>query len=123
MSIAGASLPDQTSAPIVPAGRQRRARHSATRVRRDGKFFRLGEDKFYVKGLTYGPFQYNSENLPLPEQEQVRRDFAQICELGANVVRIYHIPPQWFLDLAQEMGLKIFLDVAWPKNLHFIGDA
>ncbi len=26
------------------------------RVRLDGKFFRLGDRKFWVKGVTYGPF-------------------------------------------------------------------
>ncbi len=45
-----------------------------------------------------------------------------MLDLGANCLRIYHTPPVWFLDLAQEMGLKIFLDVAWPKNLTFVGD-
>ena len=27
------------------------------RVSVDGKFFRLGEKKFYVKGVAYGPFR------------------------------------------------------------------
>jgi len=45
-----------------------------------------------------------------------------ILELGANCLRIYCVPPRWFLDLAQEMGLKVFLDVSWPKNLAFVGD-
>ena len=85
-------------------------------MRRDGKFFRLGAEKFYVKGVTYGPFAPDREGHPLPEQSQVRRDFEQIRDLGANCLRIYHMPPQWFLDLAQEMGLKIFLDVAGRRT-------
>ena len=94
----------------------------ANRVRRDGKFFRLGDEKFYVKGLTYGPFAPNKEGICLPDPEQAGKDFELIGELGANCLRIYHLPPQWFLDLAQERGLKIFLDVSWPKNLNFVGD-
>jgi GT2 family glycosyltransferase len=109
-------------APIVHTGRQRRAEPITNRVRRDGKFFRLGTEKFYVKGVTYGPFAPNAEGDPLPSRENTRRDFEQIVEMGANCIRIYHIPPAWFLELAQEMGLKIFLDVAWPKNLTFVGD-
>ena len=109
---------------VMPArGRQRRAEPKTNRVRRDGKFFRLGEEKFFVKGVTYGPFAPNRDGLFLPERAQVRKDFQQIQELGANCIRIYHVPPVWFLDLAQEMGLKIFLDVDWPKNLTFVGDA
>src|SRR5256885_15546736 len=41
---------------------------------------------------------------------------------SANVIRVYHTPPQWFMDMAQAAGLKIFIDVAWPKNLTFVGD-
>src|SRR5450432_756588 len=103
----------------APSGRQRRAEPVTNRVRRDGKFFRLGSEKFYVKGVTYGPFEPNRDGDPFPNPEKAREDFAQIAELGGNCIRIYHVPPKWFLDLALEMGLKIFLDVAWPKNLSF----
>jgi glycosyltransferase involved in cell wall biosynthesis len=103
-------------------GRTRRIESAATRVRRDGKFFRLGDDKFYVKGVTYGPFAPNSDDEALPEKPQVRLDFAQIRELGGNCIRLYHLPPPWLLDVAQDYGLKILLDIAWPKNLDFIND-
>lgn len=104
------------------AGRKRRAEPVTDRVRRDGKFFRLGSEKFHVKGVTYGPFKPEAEGCYIPDAAQVRRDFEQLQELGANCVRIYCVPPRWFLDLAQQMGLKIFLDVSWPKNLAFVGD-
>ncbi|HZL38478.1 MAG TPA: glycosyltransferase [Tepidisphaeraceae bacterium] len=118
-----------TFSPVQPAavsrgngGRQRQVQIPTDRVRRDGKFFRLGAEKFYVKGVTYGPFAPNIEGLFLPEREHVRWDFEQVRRLGANCLRIYHLPPEWFMDLAAQMGLKIFLDVSWPKNLTFIGD-
>ena len=111
------------SDPVVAAGgRFRRVEAPANRVRRDGKFFRLGAEKFFVKGVPYGPFAPNADGHPLPSPEQVRRDFEQIRALNANCVRIYHNPPRWFLDLAEEMGVKVFLDVAWPKNMTFVGD-
>ena len=103
-------------------GRQRLIHTATNRVRRDGKFFRLGDEKFYVKGVTYGPFEKSSEGEPLPERDQIRRDFDQILDLGANVIRVYHTPPKWFMDMALHAGLKIFIDVAWPKNLTFVGD-
>ena len=34
--------------------------------------------------------------------EQTARDFNQINELGANLLRLYYVPPKWFLDLAAE---------------------
>jgi len=107
----------------VVAARHRVVEAPSNRVRRDGKFFRLGDDKFFVKGVTYGPFTPNSDGDYLPSREQVRGDFLQIRQLNGNCVRVYHTPPQWFLDLAQEIGLKILLDVAWPKNMTFVGDA
>lgn len=108
--------------PVSSGGRKRRAEPAGNRVRRDGKFFRLGADKFFVKGVTYGPFAPDHNGLFLPGPSQTRADFEQIRALGGNCVRIYHVPPVWFMDLALEMGLKIFLDVAWPKNLTFIDD-
>ncbi len=99
--------------------RHRRIEPVTNRVRRDGKFFRLGSEKLYIKGVTYGPFEADRTGQLLPGREQVEKDFRQMIELGANCVRIYHIPPKWFLDLAEVSGLKIFLDVAWPKNISF----
>jgi glycosyltransferase involved in cell wall biosynthesis len=104
----------------ISNGRQRRAEPITNRVRRDGKFFRLGQNKFYVKGVTYGPFEPNRDGDVFPNPEQAQADFEQMIELGANCVRIYHVPPKWFLNLAAKMGLRIFLDVAWPKNLSFV---
>src|ERR1700722_7125381 len=103
-------------------GRHRRAVKASNRVCREGKFFRMGSEKFFVKGVTYGPFKPDADGLTLPSPAQARRDLEQMLDLGANCLRIYHTPPVWFMDLAQELGLKIFLDVAWAKNLTFIGD-
>ena len=103
-------------------GRSRRSEASATRVRRDGKFFRLGEKKFFVKGVTYGPFAANSAGEDLPEPARVLADFQHMLTLGVNCVRVYHLPPTWFLDLAESLGLKVFVDVPWPKYIAFLGD-
>ena len=90
------------------------------RVRADGKFFRLGERKFHLKGVTYGPFAPNNDGEPFATPEQTRRDFAQIRELGANILRIYEVPPRWFLDLADDCGLKLLVDIPWNKHRCFL---
>ena len=51
----------------------------------DGKFFRLGAAKFYVKGVTYGPFAPDAEGQFFASQEQTARDFDQIRSLGARI--------------------------------------
>jgi O-antigen biosynthesis protein len=93
---------------------------SAARVQVDGKFFRLAGKKYYVRGLTYGPFAPNEQKEMFPSREQTVRDFLQIRELGANLLRVYYVPPRWFLDLAGEHELKVLVDVPWPKHLCFL---
>jgi glycosyltransferase involved in cell wall biosynthesis len=87
-----------------------------------GKFLRCGSEKFYVKGFSYGPFAPNGDGEPLPERDQVRRDFAHIAELGANTIRIYFPPPEWLLDEALRQGLFVFIDVPWEKHRCFFED-
>ena len=90
------------------------------RVRVDGKFFRLGKEKFYAKGVTYGPFAPNTQGEHFPELPQTRLDFAQLRVLGANLLRVYDVPPKWFLDLAIQNGLRLLVDVPWNKHLCFL---
>ena len=90
------------------------------RVTVDGKFFRLGESKFHVKGVTYGPFAPNTNGEHLPGEGQVAEDLSQMVELEANTLRVYHTPPKWFLDLVEECGLKVLVDVAWWKTGCFL---
>jgi GT2 family glycosyltransferase len=93
---------------------------SITRVTVDGKFFRLGGKKLCLKGVSYGPFAPNGADGAFASREQTARDFAQIRELGANLVRVYHVPPRWLLDLAEELGLKALIDIPWSKHLCFL---
>ena len=96
---------------------------SRSRVRVDGKFFRLDGKKFYVKGLTYGPFAPNAQNEPFAAPDQTAADFAQIREMGANLVRVYDTPPRWLLDLAHEHTLKVLIDIPWDQKSCFLDSA
>ena len=89
-------------------------------VRVEGKFFWEAEKKFHVKGITYGPFAPNEGGEPFPAPEQARKDLAQISELGANVIRVYHVPPVWLLDLAHQQGLKVWIDIPWQNHRCFL---
>src|SRR5579859_311653 len=96
------------------------AAFSQPRVSVDGKLFRLGETKFYVKGLAYGPFAPDPVGSRFASPEQSARDLAQVRALGANLLRVYHVPPKWFLDFASEHGLKLLIDIPWNKHLCFL---
>lgn len=93
---------------------------SLPRVRVEGKFFRAGARKFHPKGVAYGPFAPGPDHTPYPPPEQTRRDFAQVLELGANLVRVYTVPPAWLLDLAGEMGLRVWVDIPWNQHTRFV---
>jgi GT2 family glycosyltransferase len=43
--------------------------------------------------------------------------------LGANLLRVYHVPPRWLLDLAAKYELLLLVDVPWDKHLVFLDDA
>ncbi len=90
------------------------------RVVADGKFFRLGGSKFFLKGITYGPFAPDENGVTFAPPERTARDFHLMRKLGANGLRVYYPPPRWFLDLAQEQGLKVLIDIPWPKHLCFL---
>src|SRR5207237_4381613 len=76
--------------------------------------------KSFVKAITDGPFPPNPETGTFASREQTARDFAQIRDLGANLLRLYYVPPAWLLDLAAEHGLKLLIDIPWPKHLCFL---
>lgn len=88
---------------------------ASARVRVDGKFFRRGAAKLHLKGVAYGPFAPDAEGRPFASREQTARDFALARELGANLLRLYHVPPRWLLDLALEHDLLLLVDVPWDK--------
>ncbi len=97
-------------------------RSGARRVEVSGKFLRAGTDKFFVKGLSYGPFAPNDDDEPFPPRDRLRRDFTHMRALGANTIRIYYPPPVWLLDEALDHGLRVFIDVPWEKHRCFFED-
>ncbi|HEX9202409.1 MAG TPA: glycosyltransferase, partial [Vicinamibacteria bacterium] len=111
---AGMHALGQDAAPIGAAAPQ------ASRVTLDGKFFRLGDQKFWVKGVTYGPFEPQASGVALPVKHQLEADLRQIRGLGGNTIRVYHVPPRELLDTAHAFGLKVFVDVPWSKHRCFL---
>ena len=90
------------------------------RVTVRGKFFFLGEEKFFLKGVSYGPFSLASHGTPFPERPIVEKDFALIAESGANCLRTYTIPPDWLLDVAVAYGLRMLIGIPWSQHVAFL---
>jgi GT2 family glycosyltransferase len=90
-------------------------------IRAVAKFFFENDRKFFVKGVTYGPFKPDAEGHYLGPRQQVERDLRQMQEVGLNVVRIYHVPPSWFLDCCAAAGMRVLITLPWAKHVEFLG--
>ncbi len=94
------------------------------RLQVKAKFFFEGDTKFYLQGVTYGPFRPATEGGPnLPTPEKVSVDFRLMRDLGVNVIRVYHTPPRWFLDLAQSFRMRVMVTIPWHKRVLFLDEA
>src|ERR1700680_1029500 len=60
-----------------------------TRVAAEGKFLRAGDERFLVKGVTYGTFAPDAQGYQFPPARQVSEDFRLMAGLGLNTVRLY----------------------------------
>lgn len=91
------------------------------RARADGKFFFVGDRKFYIKGVSYGPFgsQHGGEYR---DPVQTECDFRRIRSLGANTIRTYTLPPEWLLDCASAHGLQALVGLPWAQHVAFLED-
>jgi GT2 family glycosyltransferase len=89
----------------------------------DGKFFRAGGKKFFPCGLAYGPLRPNAAGEPFAPPVATLEDFGRFHDLGANLLRVYHVPPQWFLDMAADHGIRLMVDVPWNKEVCFLETA
>ena len=95
-------------------------RTANSRIRPVAKFFFEGDRKFFVKGVTYGPFRPDAEENYLGRPEQVDADLALMRQVGLNVVRIYHAPPRWFLDRCADARIRVLVTLPWAKHIEFL---
>jgi glycosyltransferase involved in cell wall biosynthesis len=100
--------------PTVPLGDE---------IHVDGKFFRAGAAKHFIKGVTYGPFAPNADGDQFPALAMVERDFALMVTAGINTVRLFTVPPLWLLDAAQRHGLKVLVGLPWSQHVAFLDGA
>ena len=93
---------------------------SSEKVRTFGRSFCLNSDKFFLKGVTYGPFALSRSGVPFPEAATVELDFALMAELGVNTFRTFTPPPIWLLDSAATYGLRVITGIPWAQHISFL---
>lgn len=88
------------------------------------RFFFTGNQKFYLQGVTYGPFRPRETDGPfLGTPDETRRDFELIRKGGFNLLRLYHSPPSWFMDMARDFELRVLITVPWNRRVLFLDDS
>src|SRR5262249_50256120 len=111
-----------TAVQVDPGPRRAAPLASAARIATDGKFLRLGEDRFLVKGVTYGTFAPDAEGYQFPTRAQTADDFRMMAELGINTVRTYTAPRRDLLDEAATNGLRVMVGLPWSQHVAFLDD-
>jgi len=87
-----------------------------------GKFLFMGDEKVYVRGVTYGTFRPRADHSEVPEPDVVERDFAQMRASGINAVRTYTVPPGWLLDAAHRHALRVMIGLPIERYIGFLAD-
>ena len=90
------------------------------RPRAGGKFLFAGEQKLWVRGVTYGTFGPQADGSDLPGDAVLERDFAAMCANGVNTLRCYTVPPRRLLDMAQRHGLRVMVGLPWEQHIAFL---
>ena len=93
---------------------------STQRPQARGKFLFVGEEKFWIKGVTYGTFNPDEDGHNYPPPDIVEADFAAMAASGINTVRLYTVPPRWLLDSAQAQGLRVMVGLPWEQHITFL---
>jgi glycosyltransferase involved in cell wall biosynthesis len=86
----------------------------------DGKFLRIGDERFYIKGVTYGTFAPDEKGDQFPSEDIIEKDFKLMSDYGINTVRTYTTPSVLLLDLALKYNLKVMVGLPWEQHLTFL---
>lgn len=92
------------------------------RPRVHGKFLFAGDQKLYIRGVTYGTFRPQQDGSEFPELPMVERDFGLMAASGINAVRTYSVPPRWLLDAAHRHHLRVMVGLPVERYIGYLAD-
>jgi GT2 family glycosyltransferase len=88
-----------------------------------GKFIFVGEEKFWIKGVSYGAFKPDEQGNEYRDEDKIDNDFALMAANGINTVRIPHtMPPRSLLDIAQKHGLRVMVGLSAEQYAGYLVD-
>jgi len=86
-----------------------------SRLRVDGRFLSLGDERVFLKGVTFGPFPEGRALDP-------RDEFPRLAECGFNAVRVYTGADEHLLDCAEKNGLAVLAGLPWEWTRDFLSE-
>ena len=124
------AAPRESPMEEAPAARRLVRGHSPSapapplvRPRVRGKFLFAGDDKLYVRGVTYGAFRPDPAGREYWRPDVIERDFALMAASGLNAVRIPHtMPPRSLLDAASRHGLRVMVGLSAEQHIGYLID-
>src|SRR5438046_538194 len=81
-----------------------------------GKFLWVGQEKLYVRGVTYGTFRPGIDGSAFPSPRVVEQDFSLMSANGVNAVRTYTAPPHWVLEIALKCNLRVLVGMQGERH-------
>jgi GT2 family glycosyltransferase len=116
-------LQTETRARVVATIAKIETDPARVRLEARGKFLFTGDEKFYVKGVTYGAFRPDDRGREYQDFRKIETDFAQITANGFNAVRIPHTtPPRSLLDAALRHGLRVMVGLSAEQFVGYLID-
>ena len=88
----------------------------------DGKFLRVDDERFLIRGVSYGTFAPDPTGAQFPAEDRIAGDFALMKRWNVNTVRIYTAPTIALLDQAMLNGLRIVVGLPWTQHVAFLDD-
>ena len=88
-----------------------------------GKFLYAGDEKLYVRGVTYGTFRPDARRAASSRPGRVARGLRRDGgERHQRRPRRTRVPPRWLLDVALEHGLRVMVGLPWEQHVAFLDD-
>ena len=92
------------------------------RVRTRAKFFFERDQKFFAKGVTYGPFAPDAEGAHFGTPEKAQSDF-RLCaswgQLNSGLLRASEVVSR---SLRRISNLRALISIPWSEHLEFLND-
>ena len=69
-----------------------------------------------IKGITYDLKYPGISHYSQVSREVFEKDFKLMKEAGINTIRLYGVPPEFILDLADKYGMKVIETIVFPGD-------